>query len=296
MAMSILKINAPTTLDKMVELSNLQSSPFDGKKWFIEVVPCADPMCACKNSTLLFRDEHQVNTSQYSFLIEGDLAAERFNKISFNTYQGDLSILSKPTMLLEELLTEEDWKSLSTVHEVAKGAFIADYDLKKVDASFQLEQLKDPSSVVLFREIFPLASYYYFDKKDNIPYIVFDQYCSNHKCDCSFVVLSFTKDGKNENFAFRYNYKTELVELLDGFEEVVSFQEAKNYVQLLKGKFKGFNKKLEKRNEIMRHLFKKFTIRMNTQLVRTNKIGKQKVGRNAPCSCGSGKKYKRCCG
>ena len=28
----------------------------------------------------------------------------------------------------------------------------------------------------------------------------------------------------------------------------------------------------------------------------TNKTVKPKVGRNAPCTCGSGKKYKKCCG
>jgi uncharacterized protein YecA (UPF0149 family) len=25
-------------------------------------------------------------------------------------------------------------------------------------------------------------------------------------------------------------------------------------------------------------------------------VGKRKIGRNDPCSCGSGKKYKKCCG
>jgi len=293
--MSILKVNTPNTLDKMIEVSNLQSSPFDGKKWYIEVVPCLDPICACQNVSLLFRDEHQVNTSQYSFTIEGNLAEEKFTMLHFNNDEdGDLSILSKPTMLLEELLSEEDWASLINVHKIAKGAFIDEYDLKKVEANFSFQLLKDPSSVVLFQNIFPLASYFYFDEKDNIPYIVFEQYCSNHKCNCSDTVLSFTKDGQNEDFAFRYNYTTKEIEPLDGYRKNVSFQEAEHYIQLLKTKFKDFDRKLEERNEVMRHLFKKFTIRMNTQLVRTNKIGK-KVGRNEKCPCGSGKKYKKCC-
>lgn len=296
--MSILKIKAPTTLDKMVELSNLQSSPFDGKKWYIEVMPCTDPTCACKNSTLLFRDEHQVNTSQFSFQIEGDLATEKFNKMSFSTTHkgGDLALLANPNLLLEESLTEEDWRNLNTVHRVSKGAFIEEYDLRKVDANFTMEQLKDPSSVVLFQEIFPLASYFYFDKKDNIPYLVLDQYCANYKCACSDMVLSFTKDGRDEAFAFRYNYTTKQVDLLDGVGHAISLQKASNYVRLLKDKFIDFDKKLKERNEILRHLFKKFTIRTNAQLAQTNKIAKQKIGRNEPCPCGSGKKYKRCCG
>lgn len=295
--MSILKINVPNTLDKMVEISNLQSSPFDGKKWYVEVVCCENPTCDCENVVLVFRDEHQVNNGQYSFSINSDLAEEKFTKLNFNNDQGgDLSILSEPTMLLEELLTEEDWEKLITVHKVSKGVLIDEYDLKKVEADFPEELLKNPSIVVLFQDIFPLASYFYFDSNDNIPYTVLEQYCSNYKCNCSNVVLSFTKDGQNEDFAFRYNYKTKEIELSDSCRKDISLEKVKNYIQLLKTKFKDFDRKLEKRHEIMRHLFKKFTIRMNTKLVSTNKRIGQKIGRNAPCPCGSGKKYKKCCG
>ena len=237
--MSMLKINAPSTLDKMVELSNLQSSPFGGKKWYIEVVPCADLTCACRNAKLLFRDWNQINTNEYSFYIEGDLEAQSLSKISFNTYEADLAPLSKPIMLLEELLTEEDWSKLINVHRVAKGVQIDEQDLRNVEADFPKELLKDPSSVVLFKEIFPLSSYFHFDAKDKIPFIVLDQYCSNYKCDCSDMVLTFTKDGRNEDFAFRYNYKTGRVEILGSFKNDISIQEANNYVRLLKEKFKN---------------------------------------------------------
>ena len=130
--MSILKIRIPNTLDKMIELTRLTSSPFDGKKWYIEIVPCSEPTCACKNATLLFRDEDQVNTNEYAFYIEGDLTEERFTKLNFGNQGGDLSILSNPTFLLEEMLSEEDWGNLKEIHKVAKGAFIDEYDLKKV--------------------------------------------------------------------------------------------------------------------------------------------------------------------
>ena len=64
----------------------------------------------------------------------------------------------------------------------------------------------------------------------------------------------------------------------------------------MKEKYKDFDKKLKNRNEIMRHVYKKFAIKMNIKLVRSNKVDKHKIGRNAPCPCGSGEKYKRCCG
>lgn len=33
----------------------------------------------------------------------------------------------------------------------------------------------------------------------------------------------------------------------------------------------------------------------NNRLVPTGPVGKQVAGRNDPCPCGSGKKFKRCC-
>ena len=294
--MSILKIKAPNTLDKMVELSNLKSSPFDGKTWYVEVVPCATLNCDCKNSTLLFRDEHQINTSQYSFYIEGDLAEEKFNELSLNTYDRDLLDLSKPTVLLEEILSEEDWRNLISVHKAAKGAMIDQGDLKKVDAKFPPELFRNPSLAVSFQAIFPLSTNFYLSLDNETAYAISDQYCSNYKCDCTNVCLNFLKNGKEEIFSLWYNYKTGEIDIIDSYKDVLLLKDAYGHLEQLRNKFKGLNKKLEKRNEVMRHLYKNFSMKFNRNMSQGNKRISRKVGRNAPCPCGSGKKYKRCCG
>ena len=41
---------------------------------------------------------------------------------------------------------------------------------------------------------------------------------------------------------------------------------------------------------------KQITNDSDTSTAKQPKINKNKVGRNDPCPCGSGKKYKQCCG
>lgn len=54
-------------------------------------------------------------------------------------------------------------------------------------------------------------------------------------------------------------------------------------------KSKKFNRSLNK----MRGLFNEFAL---SQMIKNPPEKKKKIGRNEPCPCGSGKKYKKCCG
>ena len=40
---------------------------------------------------------------------------------------------------------------------------------------------------------------------------------------------------------------------------------------------------------------RKKTVKEFPAVINTKELGRLKVGRNAPCPCGSGKKYKKCC-
>lgn len=57
--------------------------------------------------------------------------------------------------------------------------------------------------------------------------------------------------------------------------------------------------KIYKRNPELKNMFAiapEMIALLEGMNVNTNQIGKAKIGRNAPCPCGSGKKYKHCCG
>ena len=46
----------------------------------------------------------------------------------------------------------------------------------------------------------------------------------------------------------------------------------------------------------MKNLLRKFIIEEFPEMIKKGIITRNKVGRNEPCPCDSGKKYKKCCG
>jgi len=133
-------------------------------------------------------------------------------------------------------------------------------------------------------------SFEYQDKK----YFVDDQYCINPDCRCNDVLLTFidiVDDGETQepNFAIRmpldsWGYTIEFSNVDSGeMKQVIKcFREhINNDLGLLKTRYSNMKK------------FGKKVIDQNQNIQR---VISSKVGRNKPCPCGSGKKYKKCCG
>jgi len=128
-------------------------------------------------------------------------------------------------------------------------------------------------------------------------YFVDDQYCTNPECKCNEVVLNFIdiiddRETQESKFAIRMpfgtgNYKIEYSNVgKDEMKQIIKcFKEhINNDFGLMKTRYiqmKEFGEKLIKRKKQNRDI---------------QRITSSKIGRNELCPCGSGKKYKRCCG
>lgn len=121
----------------------------------------------------------------------------------------------------------------------------------------------------------------------NIDYKIADYYCVAPNCECKEVILhAFHSNSKLDipiwNFAYDY--------LLDKITECEKIDE--KYAKEI----------IEKMNESDKELFlkrhsnlkKELRIPLHNKFFK-NKKSPIKVGRNEPCPCGSGKKYKKCC-
>ncbi len=144
-------------------------------------------------------------------------------------------------------------------------------------------------------------------------YFLIESYCNEPGCDCRRVFLSVNPKGsdelpaviaygweKNKYYAKWYGENdSEVIKGLKGptlnlsspqsglapeFLEVVKFiLKDKQYVDRLKRHYELFREAIENKEE------KKKNSKKESKTI----LGK--VGRNAPCPCGSGKKYKKCC-
>ncbi len=164
----------------------------------------------------------------------------------------------------------------------------------------------DGGRMVGFVEVFP------FGLALNVPFAngvwaVDEQYCVQPECRCTESILSFIdgreKTGKRMDShrsvpALRYDYRSQT------WREVAqgpSGAPATNQLlTALKAAHPSLDKELELRHKMLQCLYlKAANSELHSQLnslVAPARRAEPKAGRNNPCPCGSGKKFKKCCG
>ncbi len=118
-------------------------------------------------------------------------------------------------------------------------------------------------------------------------YVIEDYYCMNPSCKCYDVTLLFFK-GKKKKFALTWSLKNNTYKIIDKTCSHDVIELATNY--LLNDK-KGLIDLYRERYYDMKEIGKKIL-----QFKRPKPIKSKKVKPNDPCPCGSGLKYKKCCG
>ena len=133
-----------------------------------------------------------------------------------------------------------------------------------------------------------------------------DQYCSNPKCLCNEAMLTFykiddSKETQEAEFAVRMN--------LNNFKYDVEFNEnEQNRIsEIIKSLhnselevFGILKRRYKEVKSASKAIIKKFSLKEKKEAKEAKEVKEEQpniqVGRNDPCPCGSGKKYKKCCG
>jgi len=201
-------------------------------------------------------------------------------------------------------LTEADQQRLREWFLAAKRAIIQTTPASTIN----IHNLPDAADgqMIGFTEVFPcgLALYFIWN---NETWAVEEQYCVQPGCTCKETVLSFLKlmDSAGQKAtsiknpaALRYNYCTQ------DSKPVARGPAGSPSLDALLGALKAthadLDTQLELRHLIMQNLYTRhYLARAQTRLqsLSANPLsaGSHKIGRNDPCPCGSGRKYKHCC-
>jgi hypothetical protein len=181
------------------------------------------------------------------------------------------------------------------------------------------EDMKKPFEEKHFEDVDLMIDFYdYFEDAEilaetinDIDYKYLELYCKNPNCDCTEITLEIYQD---DNFLgnARYDYKlqrltTQLNHLinLDTLIEFSKFFEIKHEfvksifedesmnreIAAITTEIKGYKKEIKSYKEDIKGY--KEEVRHYDKEIKHLKSNK--IGRNQPCPCGSGKKYKRCC-
>jgi hypothetical protein len=146
-------------------------------------------------------------------------------------------------------------------------------------------------------ELFPQSKAWTF-QHEGVPIFVDDQYCATASCTCSEVMLSYFRierrgpdDAEGVQLgAIRYDLRTGRRTL----ESTAPGSSAKTVLQLTETLFKALpaiHDELNRRFRFMRG----FADWLAQRRLEPRPAPAAAPGRNEPCPCGSGRKYKKCC-
>jgi hypothetical protein len=155
-----------------------------------------------------------------------------------------------------------------------------------------------------FIDVFPCGLAFNFNCQEET-WAVDDQYCVQPKCSCSETILSFLKlvdrsgvtARKIRNApSLRYNYRTHKTKTEPLSEWPATGASLTNLMAALKAANPKLDEHLQLRHLILQTLYARQQMeRTKSRLRSLSATLRQKIGRNDPCPCGSGRKYKHCC-
>ncbi len=153
--------------------------------------------------------------------------------------------------------------------------------------------LYKPGLHMPYREIFGPGSEIEINIGGKDHYII-DTYCVTPGCRCTDVMLYFfepvhTIEVREPDFSFLYDYSSRQYKELTNITRSAAATIGNAFPEELVKTFRMRHKELKK--DVGPHIARKVA----GAGIRKPDKQKRKVGRNEPCPCGSGKKYKKCC-
>ncbi len=258
------------------------------------VTVCSSPTCGCQRLNIILAEQ----------IAKPDLGIETQPRTEFAidwstgavVSQGELTEPAQRRM--KEFLNrarESDIDPLARIFRERKQKVILHGSLDTTSDNWS--KSLDLTAMVGIRDIFPLIDLFEFEA-EGIRYDVLDCHCLNEGCDCREIVLSFfripgqpTKARLESSCEARYN-------LLNGDLRPEAPGDATLVAMLtprLLAKYPDLNALLKQRYGRVRQLVaEKPHQRTGSKPALTS--GPARCGRNDPCPCGSGKKFKKCCG
>jgi len=174
--------------------------------------------------------------------------------------------------------------------------------------------LYNMSKMISFGSLYETEYFEHYKGDDK--YELVDYYCKNPDCDCASVRFEVILNGKKNGATVWYDYEKSALDGLSDYaflvEEIKKSEEefddmlclrhdiiklefetlcCKNETEKLEKEVKQAEEESRQLKEEIKRLKAKYYGENPPQKIARN----DKIGRNAPCPCGSGKKYKKCC-
>jgi len=264
------------------------------EKYACSVLTCDNPVCACNTVYLNLSPLETVDENHHSL---------SSHQVHINFMEKCLNYPSKKKIPKDELafanaflsaLRDEDFTLLWKEYFTHKNTITEKANPDSIDAKFQYKEVEKEGVMYAYNDVLP-----YGDRLlmtiDGKKCIIFDQFCLRPKCACTDTILTiFSADisGKTQQelCIAAVTYAKKSWRAYDNQTFPVSVKTARSAIE---DQIPDFYKKLRDRHLKLKSIYahckkKNYSPEQPLQV--------PKAGRNDPCPCGSGKKYKKCCG
>lgn len=252
----------------------------------IEVNGCKNPTCQCHNVNLkLFTDTQSLGD------VSVDVFEEKFQPLSENAKNSSASNLAD---ILATLFEKEDWTSLREDFLRIKRQATENIDFENSVIPFPMaKDIEKYSEMVPFASVLPFSEIFWLIEGDEA-ILVDDQYCLQSDCDCTRALIAFihfkgNQQAEGEPPLVFIDYDSEKMEISS---KGTPAQDVGLLIKKVKQHYPEIIKKIRERHTVLKALYRNFKL---SQRPKPAKLATSKVGRNDPCICGSGKKFKKCC-
>ena len=270
----------------------LERGDLAGRRYGVEISICPSPVCQCERVRLRCFPEQSPQAS-VPVCLEMDL--EQSAIANFQQLKSDpVSIIVAKAIANE--ISKANWTRLRSFYLGVKQYLTEHTDPDQIDADFPPDVLAGDGSMVGYYEILPYAKPVEFTLGAQT-WLLDDQHCVRANCSCQEAALSFFElrpsaqysgIGSEPTLCIRYAYDTGQIEPLSGAKD--GRWSGQDFVDALREVLPDLDPVLAKRQALLRRLYRRALSR------KTIRLQAPKPGRNERCSCGSGKKYKKCCG
>ena len=257
---------------------------------------CTNPGCDCRDITLGFFEivDNEIKDVIFKILMNVDT----WEMIKHQVFKKNIDCEG----MIGEFLRDIDDKTKLIIKKRFETGKKFGSEVLRENIDYSILQ---KGNCICYAEIFNSKDFtrFKFEYKGT-KYTVLDRYCTNPKCYCNDVVLAFNELDTQANlhsfkFNLRLKFKTGKYKVEDRIENVEDREAEEIYRYFMQNLNDPDFGLLKNRYDNMKKL--SIALEQNSSEVsnRKNMISEKfndiKIGRNVPCPCGSGKKYKKCC-
>jgi hypothetical protein len=255
---------------------------------------CPNPLCQCSEIFVSLKPKpvrgNEYDNSSDAWGLSINISEKSL--VEKDVSSAELSFARK----VHGLLHEDDYQLLFEEYYAHKLKSTETADLNTLQAEFPMEDIEQNNVMISYADVLPYARHISLTINNN-RYIVEDLYCVKNNCPCTESALCYLPMDEaaspiEEALSAFVDHKTKQWRGMEGRTAGNPVLDGETAKHELEAKYPNIYDLLAQRHQQLKLLYANYLKSNAPQQISSTK----KVGRNEPCPCGSGKKYKKCCG